>query len=76
MASRIAEGRASILPADLLDACLYELGALELGEPTKRIILEELGVTDVISCDEPEQFAEVASRVLQLITSAREFQFA
>lgn len=76
MSARIAEGRAAIPPDTLLDACLYEMGALELQEPTKRIILEELGIHAEVPTADTEEFKKVTSQVLRLVTSSREYQFA
>ena len=89
MSARIAEGRAAIPPDTLLDACLYEMGALELQdaclyemgalelqEPTTRIILEELGIHAEVPTADTEEFKKVTSQVLRLVTSSREYQFA
>ena len=52
------------------------MGALELRDPTKRIILEELGIHAEVPTADMEEFKKVTSQVLLLVTSSREYQFA
>jgi hypothetical protein len=75
MLERITRDRAEISPDELLDACLYEMGCMELRDITKKILFEELGVTDTIDTD-TEEFREVAAQMLRLIVASREYQFA
>ena len=77
--TRIAEGRTSISFADLLDACLYEIGSLELSQPTRDILVEELGADRDIPCghdDDREGFEQAAAEVFRLIAAAREYQLS
>jgi len=79
MIDRIAEGRVTISAAELIESSLYELGALELRELTKSILLEELGVEGDIPCgstSDTVEFKKVATEVFQLIAATREYQFA
>ena len=79
MTERIAEGRESISPEELLDACLYELGALELEDNTKRILTEELGLEGDIPCAseaDKARFRELVARIFSLVPATREYQLA
>lgn len=75
---RIVSGRTSIDPYDLIEACLYELGALEALDTTKESIKSELELTGPLDCSRTgrEKFGEVTADVLRLIASSREFQLA
>jgi uncharacterized protein (DUF1800 family) len=75
MIERIADGRSSISPSELVDACLYELGAIEINNNAKRILLEELGITADVPCNSDE-FGKIVAQVFQLIGASREYQFA
>ena len=79
MTDRIAAGRDSISPYELLDACLYELGAMEFEDDTRQIFLEELDLTcDVPCATEADMgaFREIVARLFGLIPATREYQFA
>ena len=75
MLERITRNRTEISPDELLEACLNEMGCLELRGITKKILFEELGVTDSMDTDTAE-FQEVAAQMLRLIVASREYQFA
>lgn len=76
MIRRISEGRDWITPEQLLDAALYEMGALELEPKSRRALLEEMGIGDRIPCDEmgKEQFESAALESFELIAASREYQ--
>ena len=76
MIRRISEGRDWITPEQLLDAALYEMGALELEPKSRRALLEEMGIRDRIPCDEMgiEQFESAALESFELIAASREYQ--
>ena len=79
IAERIARGRESISALELLDACVYELGALELEDATRQILVEELGFEDDVRCDPDSDlagFRKVVARVLGLIPATPEYQLA
>jgi len=75
MIERMSAGREQIAPEQLLDAALYELGALELISKSRDVILEELE-GQAIPCDDAhrEQFEAAALGVFQLIAATREYQ--
>ncbi len=76
MMRRVAAGRDCIEPTEMLDAALYELGALEL-EPMNRVaLLEEIGINDPIPCDgaNSEQYESAILEMFELITASREYQ--
>ena len=77
IAERIARGRESISPRELLDACVYELGALELEDATRHILVEELGFEGDVRCGPDSDlagFRKVVARVLGLIPATAEYQ--
>ena len=79
MIDRIAAGRTSISASELLDACLYEMGALDVKEPTRRVILEEIRGEGDIRCgpsSNREEFEKIAAQTFRLIGASREYQFA
>ena len=79
MTDRIAEGRDSISPDDLLDACLYELGAMGFEDDTRRILMEELGLTGDVPCGteaDMADFRSLVARLFGLIPATREYQLA
>ena len=79
MTERIAKGRESISAGELLDACLYELGALELADDSKQILIEEMALEGDIPCGSDADkagFREVVARVFGLIPATREYQMA
>ncbi len=79
MTERIAKGRESISAGELLDACLYELGALELADDSKQILIEEMGLEGDIPCGsdgDKAGFREVVARVFGLIPATREYPMA
>ena len=72
--ARISKGRISISPADLIEACLYELGGVELEARTLDILLGELGVEEAIPVD--NVFGSRISQIMELIVASREFQLS
>ena len=76
MVDRVADGRDWIEPAEMLDAALYELGALELGSKSRTALLDEVGTQESIQCNgaNREQFEAAILETFQLITASREFQ--
>ena len=79
IASRIASTSSSISPKELLDACLYELGAIEIETSTKDILLDELGIKDNVPCateDDMVQFRNLVAQILGLVSATREYQMA
>ena len=75
MVKRIASGKTSISPDDLLDECLSEMGNIYLKKPSREILFQELETSGVIPCNSKE-FDEIVSQMLRLIVSSREYQFA
>ena len=79
MIERITENRTEISPDELLDACLYEMGCLELKDATRKILFEELGLKTSIML-QPDgtnpEFEEAVAQMLRLIVASREYQFA
>ena len=75
MVKRIASGKTSISPDDLLDECLSELGNIYLKDPSREILFQELGTSNDIACNSKE-FIEIVCQMLRLIVSSREYQFA
>ena len=71
---RISKGRISISPTDLIEACLYELGGVELEARTLDILLGELGVEEAIAVD--NVFGSRISQIMELIVASREFQLS
>jgi hypothetical protein len=71
---RIGSDRTSISLPDLMDACLYELGCVELDEKTKSILLSELGQEEPIVID--ANFGQRVGQVMELIVASREFQLS
>lgn len=78
MIGRIARGRNAIGPGELLDACLYELGAVELMPSTREALLHELGLMDRVPCGPQDRpgFEAIACDVFRLIGASREYQLA
>ncbi len=74
MINRIRSDRTDIIAADLIDACLYEMGCLRLEENSRTAIVNELGLQESISCD--SQLDDVANKVFQLIAASPEYQMA
>jgi uncharacterized protein (DUF1800 family) len=76
MIDRIRVGRDWITQEQLLDAVLYEMGALELVSKSRKVILEELPGESDIQCDESNavQFDATAVEVFQLIAAASDYQ--
>ena len=76
MMGRVAAGREWIEPAEMLDAALYELGAMELGQKSRTALLEEIGTTESLPChgSDREQFGAAILETFQLITASREYQ--
>ena len=75
MVKRIASGKTSISPDDLLDECLSEMGNIYLKKPSREILFQELETSGAITCNSNE-FDETVCQMLRLIVSSREYQFA
>jgi uncharacterized protein (DUF1800 family) len=78
MIARVAQARSSVASSELLGACLYEMGSLELNTTSRDILQETIGVDRNIPCDDPSGSAELealAVQVFQLIVATREYQF-
>ncbi|MBI4305974.1 MAG: DUF1800 domain-containing protein [Chloroflexi bacterium] len=75
---RIASDRTTINPDDLIEACLYEMGALEAMDATKQAIKSELELAAPLDCSQHgrQEFTGITADVLRLIASSREFQLA
>ena len=76
MMERVARGRDLIEPEEMLDAALYELGALNL-EPKNRVaLLEEVGLHEPVQCSSTnyEQYENAILGMFELITASREYQ--
>ena len=71
---RIGSDHTSISLLDLVDACLYELGCVELDEKTKSILLSELGQEEPIVID--ANFGQRVGQVMELIVASREYQLS
>ena len=71
---RISNGKTSTTPGDLIDACLYELGCVEIGSNTKAILIEELNLSPVVQID--DDFGDKITQVIELIVASREYQLA
>ena len=71
---RIGSDRTSISLSDLVDACVYELGCVELDEKTKSILLSELGQEAPIVID--ANFGQRVGQMMELIVASREFQLS
>ena len=69
---RISTGETSTTPQDLIDACLYELGCVEIGSDTKAILIEELNFSSVVHID--DDFGDKITQVIELIVASREYQ--
>ena len=79
MAERASAGEGPVTVDDLLDTCLYEMGSLRLGSPSREIILNELGIEDRIpreTQEEKEAARCIAGQLLGMIATSREYQFA
>ncbi|MYF78915.1 MAG: DUF1800 domain-containing protein [Chloroflexi bacterium] len=76
MVDRVASGREWIEPAEILDAALYELGALELGSKSRTALLDEVGTNNPLRCDgaNRKQYEAAILETFQLITASREYQ--
>lgn len=72
---RIARTHDSVGGEELLDAVLYELGAIELRDRTRTILVEELETDTPVKCDPAaEPFVEAVTDALRLIAATPEFQ--
>ena len=76
MMERVAAGRDWIEPSEMLDAALYELGALELESRHRTALLEEIGIDEPIrnGGKNREQYEAAILEVFELITASREYQ--
>ncbi len=76
MMERIAVGRDRLEPEEMLDAALYELGALDLEPKTRTALLEEVGTNEPIQCHGANrgQFEAAILETFELITASREYQ--
>ncbi len=68
---RLAARKKTWTAADLVDACLYEMGCLEVQDRSRTAIAAELG-TGPVRVD--ASFAEKVAFAMQLIGSSREYQ--
>jgi len=71
---RISDGRHSISPQDLVEACLYELGGVELEARTMDILLGELDSDEAIAVN--NDFGLRICQIMELIVASREFQLS
>ncbi|MBM3959366.1 MAG: DUF1800 domain-containing protein [SAR202 cluster bacterium] len=69
---RVRKRPSSKTPDGLLDACLYEMGPLTLANKSRTAILQQ--ISDAGTGQTDAAFADRVCYVLQLISSAREFQ--
>ena len=76
MAGRIATGRQSIRAGDLVDAVLYEMGALTLTPADKKELIQNLELAGDIPCgaSRAAPFAGTVARIARTIASSREYQ--
>ena len=77
--SRLAGSGAALSPEDFVDRCLDLVGPMTVGEATKTALVEHANVGGVLGFgtdSEREASADRAVRMLQLIVSTGEFQFA
>ncbi len=78
LVERASQGEGAVSAEDLLDTCLYEMGCLWLGKPSREIILKELGIEGKL-CRETAAGKDAAKRVagqlVGMIASSREYQF-
>ncbi len=75
MTQRIGDGRSAIGGDELFDACLSEMGDLDLASRTRDVLLAELSLPDQIDCEGDELRASVA-KVAAMVGASREYQFA
>ena len=79
MAERACSGEGPVSADELLDTCLYEMGSLRLGSPSRQIILNELGYEGPIpreTQDQKEAARRIAGQLVGMIATSREYQFA
>ena len=79
MTERAASGEGPVTADELLDTCLYEMGSLWLGNPSRQIILNEAGFEGRIPRETQEQkeaARRVAGQLVGMIATSREYQFA
>jgi uncharacterized protein (DUF1800 family) len=69
----LATPASSATSATLLDACLYELGCVELTAKTREAILQQIDDGGPVRVGD-SRFADRVTYVLQLVGSSREFQ--
>jgi uncharacterized protein (DUF1800 family) len=69
---RISTGKTSITPNQLVDACLYELGCVEISEKTRAILREESKLPETIRVD--DSFDDMVAQTIEIIVSSREYQ--
>ncbi len=70
----LAEQSYEDLVEDLIDACLYELGCVEIGSNTKAILLEESDLPATIQID--DHFGDRGHQIIELIVASREYQLS
>ncbi len=78
MIERATRGEGPVSPDELLDTCLYEMGCLKLGKPSRDIILSELGIDGKLSRETPsgkDAVRRVAGQMVGMVSSSREYQF-
>lgn len=74
IAKRIASGHVRIHAASLVDAVLYEMGALSLSASAIQAIIENLELVGETSCQPEDEFTGTVARVCRTIATSREFQ--
>ena len=77
--ARLSSAGASLSPEELIDQCLELVGPLDVGTETRRALLKFVESRGQLSFDteaERTDSSAVVGRLLQLIVSSREYQFA
>ena len=75
---RIVAQGVQLSPEDLVDSCLDLVGPLEVGDETRQALVDKARQGDGASVgpETPEELAQRAAQMLQIIVATREFQFA
>ena len=76
---RLGDQGRSVSPEEFVDICLDLIGPMEVGEETHAALLKHASEAGPLSFEngiDPENVATRVVRLLQLIVSAREYQFA
>lgn len=76
MIKRIVAGRESIELVELLDAALYELGAIDLEPKTRKALLEEVAVNGRVQLNgaNESKYEAAVLEIFELIAASREYQ--